>query len=106
MDIVDWDPKNDLVLHGLDIWTLEEQKNEVISQPTHTRSWSLTYPCQILIYAVNHKRTGESIVIFSHILGTSSLRFIKEISHPLIKTLNEVAAAGSRYALLNLQIWR
>lgn len=53
---------------------------------------------QILIYAVNHGREGESILLFSHILGTKVLRLIGKSTHPLIKTPNGIAAAGPRYA--------
>ncbi|KAK7432886.1 hypothetical protein QQZ08_000357 [Neonectria magnoliae] len=78
LEIEGWSGDEDLVLHGLDIW-----------QPAGDAS-------QIYIYAVNHGRTGESILLFSHVLGTSSIRFINKFSHSFIKTPNEVAAAGER----------
>lgn len=49
---------------------------------------------QIHLFAVNHARKGESIVLFSHVLGSDTLTFIRDFSHPLIKTPNAVAATS------------
>ncbi|KAH7009166.1 hypothetical protein B0J12DRAFT_733827 [Macrophomina phaseolina] len=78
LEIENWNQDHDLVLHGLDIW-----------QPDDGRS-------EIFIFAVNHDRDGEGIALFSHVLGTNTLRFVKEFQHPAIKTPNQVAAAGPR----------
>jgi hypothetical protein len=51
---------------------------------------------EIYIYAINHERHSDSIVLFSHKLGTGTVRVVNEYIHPLIKTANEVAAAGPR----------
>lgn len=52
---------------------------------------------KVLIYAVNHGREGESVLLFSHSLGTKSLQLIQKFTHTLIKTPNGIAAAGPRY---------
>lgn len=80
LEIENWNIQRDLVLHGLDIW---EQREDPDSK-------------EIYIYAINHERHGESIVLFSHKLGTATVRVVNEYIHPLIKTANEVAAAGPR----------
>ena len=49
---------------------------------------------QIYIFAVNHGRPGDTIVIFSHKIGTDSVQVVKSVKHPNIKTANGVAAAG------------
>lgn len=49
------------------------------------------------IFAVNHGREGESVLLFSHDLGTGSLHLMEKFTHPLIKTPNQVTAAGPRY---------
>jgi hypothetical protein len=54
----------------------------------------------MFIFAVNHGREGESVLLFSHDLGTDSLNFMEKFSHPLIKTPNQVTAAGPRYEVL------
>lgn len=51
-------------------------------------------PCKLHIFAVNHQRGGDSITIFSHILGTNTLKFVKDVKHKNLKTPNEVTAAG------------
>ena len=49
---------------------------------------------QIHIFAVNHARSGDSISIFSHSLGSDSVQLVKDVKHPGIKNANGVAAAG------------
>ncbi|KAH0827723.1 Pon2 [Fonsecaea pedrosoi] len=78
LEIENWNATRDLVLHGLDIW-----------QPVGDDS-------MIYIHAVNHDREGDSVVVFSHLLGTNKVRVVDEYLHPLIKTANEVAATGPR----------
>ncbi|KAH7074789.1 paraoxonase 2 [Paraphoma chrysanthemicola] len=77
LSIENWNPEEDLVLHGLDIWQ-SEQKDE------------------LFVYAVNHKQSGESIALFSHTLGTNTLHLVKQYTHRLIRTPNQVTAAGPR----------
>ncbi|KIW07114.1 uncharacterized protein PV09_01989 [Verruconis gallopava] len=75
LDVVGWD--GDLVLHGIDIRVRPEDSSTID------------------LWAVNHDRKGESILLFSHVLGTKTLTFVKEFKHPLIKTPNAVAATGA-----------
>ncbi|KAK5307258.1 hypothetical protein LTR99_000229 [Exophiala xenobiotica] len=49
---------------------------------------------QIYIFAVNHARRGEEIVLFSHEVGSTVLTFVREFKHPKIKTPNAVAATS------------
>jgi hypothetical protein len=49
---------------------------------------------QVHIFAVNHGRTGDSIEIFWHRLGSDSLTLVKSVRHGRIKTANGVAATG------------
>jgi hypothetical protein len=51
---------------------------------------------QIELWAVNHGRKGESILKFSHTLGSNKLDFVKEYEHSLIKTPNAVSATGPK----------
>lgn len=51
-------------------------------------------PNSIQLWAVNHDRRHESILKFSHKLGSSDLVLEKEYVHPLIKTPNAVASSG------------
>ncbi|OAL37946.1 hypothetical protein AYO20_02779 [Fonsecaea nubica] len=74
MEVRGWD--GDLVLHGIDIWRFKDD------------------PSKIHLFAVNHGRKGESITIFSHKLGTNVLEFVKDISHPELKTPNAVTPSG------------
>ncbi|EXJ54482.1 hypothetical protein A1O7_09822 [Cladophialophora yegresii CBS 114405] len=68
--------EGDFITHGIDILTLPED------------------PLQIRIYAVNHARSGDSIALFSHQLGTDVVDLVKSVKHPNIKTANGVAAMG------------
>jgi hypothetical protein len=52
---------------------------------------------QLYLFAVNHDRKGESILVFKHTLGSNTLHFIREFKHALIKTPNAVAATGPEY---------
>ena len=49
---------------------------------------------QIELWAVNHGRKGESILVFDHELGSNTLTFVKEYEHALIKTPNAVSPTG------------
>ncbi|KAJ9610641.1 hypothetical protein H2200_005418 [Cladophialophora chaetospira] len=69
------DESYDLVLHGIDIFETGD-------------------PSKIYLFAVNHARKGESIILFSHVLGSDVLTFIRDFTHPLIKTPNAVAATS------------
>ncbi|OAP59387.1 hypothetical protein AYL99_06685 [Fonsecaea erecta] len=70
------DSSHDLVLHGIDLLMPEDD------------------PSKIYLFAVNHGRKGETIVLFSHTLGSDVLTFVREFQHPAIKTPNAVAATG------------
>ncbi|KAF2429269.1 calcium-dependent phosphotriesterase [Tothia fuscella] len=74
LDTVGWD--GDLVLHGIDLY-LDFKDSKTL-----------------YLFAVNHARKGESILVFKHSIESNSLNFIKEYQHPLIKTPNAVAATG------------
>jgi hypothetical protein len=52
---------------------------------------------QIYVFAVNHARRGEEIVLFSHQVGSTVLTFVREFKHPKIKTPNAVAATSLKY---------
>jgi arylesterase / paraoxonase len=49
---------------------------------------------QIYIFAVRHARGGDSISIFSHQLGSDTVKLVKDVKHSGIKTANSVAAVG------------
>ncbi|EXJ57442.1 hypothetical protein A1O7_07790 [Cladophialophora yegresii CBS 114405] len=70
------DSSYDLILHGIDMFEVKEE------------------PDRIYLFAVNHGRKGESIVLFYHIFGSDVLTFVRDFSHPLIKTPNAVAATS------------
>ncbi len=52
---------------------------------------------QIYVFAVNHARRGEEILLFSHELGSNVLTFVREFKHWKIKTPNAVAATSLKY---------
>jgi arylesterase/paraoxonase len=66
----------DFVTHGIDIYSFPDD------------------PTKIHLFAVNHARDGDSIAIFSHILGSDTLRLVRDVKHPNIKTANGVVATG------------
>jgi arylesterase/paraoxonase len=70
------DASHDLVLHGIDLYVPEDDASK------------------IYMFAVNHDRRGEFILLFSHVLGSDTLTFIREFSHSKIKTPNAVAATS------------
>ncbi|OAG34115.1 hypothetical protein AYO21_11724 [Fonsecaea monophora] len=76
MKIEGLDSSHDLILHGIDLYLPEDDKSK------------------IYIFAVNHDRKGEAIVLFSHTLGTDVLTYEREFRHPAIKTPNAVAATS------------
>jgi arylesterase / paraoxonase len=49
---------------------------------------------KVHLFAVNHARAGDSIVIFEHQLGTSSVRVVRDVRHPNLYAANGVAATG------------
>jgi arylesterase/paraoxonase len=49
---------------------------------------------QVHILAVNHARTGDSISIFNHVLGSNTAQLVKDVKHSGIRTANGVAATG------------
>ena len=55
-----------------------------------------TSPGKILIYAINHRRTGSMIERFSHEIGSSSLVYEKSFNchNDIIFTPNDVAVVG------------
>ncbi|CAK7267424.1 hypothetical protein SEPCBS119000_002539 [Sporothrix epigloea] len=66
----------DFVTHGIDIW----------SSPTD--------PSLVHIFAVRHTRSGDSVSIFAHTLGTHTATLVADVKHGNIKTANGVAAVG------------
>ncbi|OAL36341.1 hypothetical protein AYO20_04499 [Fonsecaea nubica] len=76
MKIEGLDSSHDLILHGIDLYLPKDDKSK------------------IYIFAVNHDRKGEAIVLFSHKLGTDVLTYEREFRHPAIKTPNAVAATS------------
>ncbi|KAK2792875.1 hypothetical protein FQN52_002553 [Onygenales sp. PD_12] len=65
----------DFISHGIDVYGLEGED-------------------KVHIFAVNHGRGGDSVVILSHQLGSDSVQVVKEVRHQGIKTANGVAANG------------
>ena len=55
-----------------------------------------TSPGNILIYAINHRRTGSMIERFHHAIGSSSLIYERsfDCNNDLIFTPNDVAVVG------------
>ncbi|KAH0833570.1 Pon2 [Fonsecaea pedrosoi] len=68
--------EGDFITHGIDIFPLPEEAS------------------RIHIFAVNHARSGDSIAIFAHTLGSDEVELVKNVKHPNIKTANGVAATG------------
>ncbi|CAM1507656.1 Fc.00g072970.m01.CDS01 [Cosmosporella sp. VM-42] len=66
----------DFVNHGIDVYEFPDD------------------PTKIHLFAVNHRRSGDSILILSHSLGSDSVQVVKEVVHPSIKNPNGVAAIG------------
>lgn len=67
-------------------------------QPIHGPPRQLTSSLQIYVFAVNHGRKGESILRFSHKLGSDVLTFEREFTHPLIKSPNAVMPDSLEYS--------
>ncbi|KAF3768152.1 hypothetical protein M406DRAFT_70246, partial [Cryphonectria parasitica EP155] len=65
---------DDFVTHGIDIWPISDDK--------------------IHIFAVNHARSGDSIIIFEHLLGSNRAHVVMNVRHDNILTANGVAATG------------
>lgn len=55
-----------------------------------------TSPGNILVYAINHRRTGSTIEKFHHTIGTTSLVYEKsfDCNNDIIFTPNDVAVVG------------
>ena len=55
-----------------------------------------TSPGNILIYAINHRRTGSMIERFHHTIGSSSLVYQRsfDCNNDIIFTPNDVAVVG------------
>ncbi|OQV00231.1 hypothetical protein CLAIMM_05757 [Cladophialophora immunda] len=68
--------EGDFITHGIDIFPLPGD------------------PSRIHLFAVNHARSGDSIAIFAHTLGSDVVELVKNVKHPNIKTANGVAATG------------
>ncbi|KAJ9603014.1 hypothetical protein H2200_012309 [Cladophialophora chaetospira] len=72
----------DLITHGIDVYQLPENSSHV------------ELPA-IRIFAVNHARSGDSIAVFDHELGSDTVEFVKNVKHPNIKTANGVVAMSA-----------
>ncbi|TFK47145.1 paraoxonase 2 [Heliocybe sulcata] len=68
--------EGDFITHGIDIYSFPDD------------------PSKVHIFAVNHGRGGDTIVIFSHALGSDSVELVKNVRHPGIYNANGVAARG------------
>lgn len=68
--------EGDFVTHGIDIYNFPDDSKK------------------IHLFAVKHARDGDSIAIFSHVLGTDVLQLVRDVKHPNIKTANGVVATG------------
>ncbi|KAL1967005.1 hypothetical protein VTN77DRAFT_3529 [Rasamsonia byssochlamydoides] len=68
--------EGDFVTHGIDIYNFPDDSKK------------------IHLFAVKHARDGDSIAIFSHVLGTDVLQLVRNVKHPNIKTANGVVATG------------
>lgn len=66
----------DFITHGIDIYSFPDD------------------PTKIHIFAVNHARSGDSISIFSHTLGSDNVVLVKDVKHAGIYNANGVAATG------------
>ncbi|KZT25048.1 paraoxonase 2 [Neolentinus lepideus HHB14362 ss-1] len=66
----------DFITHGIDVYSFPDE------------------PSKIHIFAVNHARDGDTIAIFSHVLGSDSVELVKNVRHPGIYNANGVAASG------------
>lgn len=53
-----------------------------------------TFTNQIHIFAVNHARDGEEILLFSHAIGSDILTLERTFRHPKIRTPNAVSATS------------
>jgi arylesterase/paraoxonase len=69
----------DFVNHGIDIYTFPDD------------------PEKIHLFAVKHARDGDSIAIFSHVIGSDTLQLVRDVKHPNIKNANGVVATGPLY---------
>ncbi|KAI1628209.1 paraoxonase 2 [Exophiala viscosa] len=70
------DASHDLILHGIELYIPKDDDSK------------------IYLFAVNHGRRGEEILLFSHILGSNTLTFERSFKHPKVKTPNAVAPIG------------
>ncbi|EXJ69303.1 uncharacterized protein A1O5_07339 [Cladophialophora psammophila CBS 110553] len=68
--------EGDFITHGIDIFPLPGDSS------------------RIHIFAVNHARSGDSIAIFVHTLGSDVVELVKNVKHANVKTANGVAATG------------
>jgi arylesterase/paraoxonase len=88
----------DFINHGIDIYSLPDDPTKVLCPllplTLHHTARGILTRVQIHIFAVNHGRSGDSIVIFSHILGSDSVQVVREVRHKGVKTANGVAAYG------------
>ncbi|KEF52125.1 uncharacterized protein A1O9_11751 [Exophiala aquamarina CBS 119918] len=86
--------EGDFITHGIDIFSIPESASKVPSAVQGPVAEVRAKYCQIHIFAVNHARDGDSIVIFSHELGSDTVDLVKKVRHPNIKTANGVVATG------------
>jgi arylesterase/paraoxonase len=84
----------DFITHGIDILTFPEDPSQVRHADAQVGILKADID-QIHIFAVNHARSGDSIAIFSHKLGSDVVELVKNVKHPSIKTANGVAATGT-----------
>ena len=76
MELTGFPEGEDRVFHGLDIYELS--------------------PMEVIIFAVNHRRTGSVIEVLQYTLGHMTVQYKETIKHELIHTPNDIVALGPR----------
>ncbi|KAK3816605.1 MAG: Arylesterase-domain-containing protein [Benniella sp.] len=76
MELTGFPEGEDRVFHGLDIYELS--------------------PMELIIFAVNHRRTGSVIEVLQYNLGHMTVQYKETIKHELIHTPNDIVALGPR----------
>lgn len=67
--------EGDFVTHGLDVYQGPDKS-------------------VVHVFAVRHARDGDSIAVFSHQLGSDTVRLVKNVRHAAIRNANAVVAVG------------
>jgi len=73
LELKNFPPEEDFLLHGLGIY--EDEKNE---------------PNKLYVFFINHRKSGSVIEIFEHTLNTNELVHLSTVKRDLITTPNDV----------------